>query len=308
VKSGWFWGGIALALTIFLPNLIWLARHDFISYHFLQSIHARDVGEGRAGGFFRDQFLICANIAATPLWIAGLIGYLRDRRYRMMAFLYLVPLALFYFSKGRGYYTAAAYPMLMAMGAAMGERWLGTLKPAAKRTIAVLYFANFAVVSAYICAILLPLAPSGPLREFALSKNGDLREEFGWKELTTTVAGIRDSLLPDQKARLGIVTENYGEEGAIEMLGAAYQLPMPISMTNSGWLRGYPTPQPTTLIVVGFSRAEAERAFAGCRLAGHNGNRDGVRNEESERHPEIFVCGPPREPWAEFWADYQAFG
>ena len=308
VKSAWFWAGILLALAIFLPNLIWLARHDFISYHFLQSIHARDVGEGRAVGFFRDQFVICASPAAAPLWIAGLLGYLRDRRYRMMALMFLVPVMFFYFAKGRGYYTAAAYPMLIAMGAVVGERWLGTLKPAARRTIAVLYFTNFAVVSAYICAILLPLAPDGPLREFALSKNGDLREEIGWYELTKTVAQIRDSLPPNQQASLGIVTGNYGEEGAMEIFGAAYQLPMPISMTNSGWLHGYPTPQPTTLIVAGFSRAAAERAFAGCRLAGHNGNSEGLRNEESEFHPDIFVCSAPREPWAEFWNDYQAFG
>ena len=29
-----------------LPNFLWLVRHDFISYTFLQHIHARDVGEG----------------------------------------------------------------------------------------------------------------------------------------------------------------------------------------------------------------------------------------------------------------------
>src|SRR5579863_1933064 len=31
VTSGWFWAGIGVACLIFLPNLIWLARHDFIS-------------------------------------------------------------------------------------------------------------------------------------------------------------------------------------------------------------------------------------------------------------------------------------
>ena len=44
--SRWFWAGVALALLIFLPNFVWLARHDFISYHFLQHIHARDVAIG----------------------------------------------------------------------------------------------------------------------------------------------------------------------------------------------------------------------------------------------------------------------
>jgi hypothetical protein len=92
------------------------------------------------------------------------------------------------------------------------------------------------------------------------------------------------------------------------MLGGAYGLPQPISMTNSAWLRGYPTPPPETLIVVGFSRESAERAFTGCRLAGHNGNAEGIRNEESVDHPDIFVCGGPREGWSAFWKDYQMFG
>src|ERR1700756_3203259 len=83
--SKWFWGGVALALAICLPNLVWQARHGFISLHFLQHIHVRDVGEGRADGFLKDQFLICTNLFSAPLWIGGLACYLRDRRYRMLA-------------------------------------------------------------------------------------------------------------------------------------------------------------------------------------------------------------------------------
>ena len=53
LMSGWFWGGIAIALLIFVPNFVWLIRHDFVSYTFLQHIHARDVGQGRADGFLK---------------------------------------------------------------------------------------------------------------------------------------------------------------------------------------------------------------------------------------------------------------
>ena len=124
LASPWLWAGVGLSVLIFLPNLIWQIRHDFISLHFLQHIHKRDVGEGRANGFFRDQFMICTNLVSAPLWIAGLIGYLRDRRYRALAWMYLIPLGLYVLGKGRGYYLGAAYPMLLAMGAVLGERWL----------------------------------------------------------------------------------------------------------------------------------------------------------------------------------------
>jgi len=306
--SGWFWGGMALALLIFLPNLIWQVRHDFISLHFLQHIHKRDVGEGRANGFFRDQFMICTNLVAAPLWVAGLLLYLRDRRYRLLAWMYLIPLALFVAGQGRGYYLAAAYPMLMAMGAAAGERWVTSLSKVPRRAVEAVFFTLLVACGLYICAVIVPLASSGPLMKFALGENGDLREEIGWDELVKTVASIRDSLPPEQQASLGVAVRNYGEQGAIEILGQAYHLPMPISGVNSSWLRGYPMPLPSTIIVMGQSRHEADRLFTSCRLAGHNGNSLGVKNEESEDHPDIFVCGPPRLPWPEFWKEYQSYG
>jgi hypothetical protein len=306
--STWFWAGVGLALMIFLPNFVWQVRHGFISIHFLQHIHVRDVGEGRADGFWRDQFLICANLFAAPVWIAGLIGFLRDRRYRMLGWMYLIPLALFVVGKGRGYYVAAAYPMLFAMGAVVGEQWVAKLKRGWRLTVEGLFFAGVAAWGALAYCMLVPLASGGPLREFAMKNNGDLREEIGWDEMVKTVAGIRDSLPAEQRDHVGVLVGNYGEAGAVEILGQAYGLPMPISMTNSAWLRGYPTPQPTTLIVLGFSQAGAEKKFTSCRLAGHNGNSEGIKNEESTYHPDIFVCGPPRVPWPEFWMDDRRFG
>ena len=306
--SWWLLGGVAIALLIFLPNLIWQVRHSFISYHFLHSIHLRDVGQGRGNHFIFKQFFVCANFYAAPLWIAGLLCFLRSPRYRPLAWMYLLPLAFFLVAKGIFYYLAPAYPMLIAMGAAEGERWVGRLSKLWRLVVEVVLFQGIAVAGAYGCAMVLPLAASGPLMHFALEKNDALREEIGWPELVQTVAGIRDSLPAEQQASLGVLVGNYGEQGAIEMLGPAYRLPPPISVTNSAWLRGYPTPPPTTLIVIGFSREAADRAFTSCRLAGHNGNSEVVKNEESQDHPDIFVCGSPRLPWPDFWKKYQSFG
>src|SRR5580658_6399738 len=67
LKSPWFYAGIGLAFLICLPNFLWQLRHEFISYHFLQHIHARDVGQGRADGFLKDQVLICINPFVAPV-------------------------------------------------------------------------------------------------------------------------------------------------------------------------------------------------------------------------------------------------
>jgi hypothetical protein len=308
MRSAWFWAGVGLALLLFLPNFVWLVHHDFISYRFLQHIHARDVAEGRTDGFLRDQIRYGANLFSVPVWIAGLIAFFRSRRYRTLAWMAVIPVAIFFVSKGRFYYVAPVYPMLLAMGSTVGERWLERLPALARRIVPAVYFAGVAVCGAFLIALLVPVASSGPLREFALKNNGDLREEIGWNELVRTVASIRDSLPAEQQAHLGITTGNYGEYGAIEILGPKYGLPAPIGTTNSEWLRGYPTPPPTTLIVLGLSSQQANEIFTGCRLAGHNSNTEGVRNEESKFHPDIFVCGPSRLPIAVLWQKFQSFG
>ncbi len=308
LTSPWFWAGIAVGVVIFLPNFLWLVHHDFISYQFLKHIHKRDVGQGRAAGYLKGQLLLNVNLIATPLWLAGLWAYLRDSRYRMLAWMYLIPFALFWVSKGRFYYLSPAYPALLAMGAVAGECWVASMRRPARVAVEAFFFTGLVAMGAYVCALLIPFAHDGPLRDFALKNNGDLREEFGWEELVKTVATIRDSLPPGQQADTAVIVANYGEQGAIEMFGPAYHLPPPISMTNSAWLRGYPSPQPGTLIVLGFREEQANRAFTNCRLAGHNRNSLGVKNEESEYHPDIFVCGPPRKGWPQFWKDYQSFG
>ncbi len=308
LTSRWLWAGAAVALLVFAPNLAWLNRHDFISYQFLQGIHARDVGEGLADGFLRDQFLINANLFAAPVWIAGLVGYFRARRYRMLAWMYIVPLLLFMLLRGRFYYVSAAYPMLLAMGSVIGERWLRTLRPAWRVGTAALLFSGVSAIGIYAALIIMPMASSGPLMDFALRRNNDLREKIGWNELVTRVVAIRDALPAEQQVDLGIVVGNYGEQGAIALLGKAYGLPSPITAVNSGWLRGYPKTPPRTVIVLGSSRERADELFADCRLAGHSGNTWGVVNEESRDHPDIFVCGPARKPWSELWSHGPEFG
>ena len=306
--SRWFWLGAALALLIFLPNLIWLDRHDWISYHFLQHIHMRDIGEGRAQGYWRLQFLYDINLFAIPLWVTGFIACLRSSRYRLLAWMYAVPVLFFWIAKGRFYYVAEAYPAIIAMGAAVAGHWLNSRATWLRRSLATAFFVGLFAFGALYAAVELPFASSGALRQFALARNGDLREEIGWNDLVRTVAQIRDSLPPDQQAHLGITTGNYGEYGAIDVLGRSYGLPEPIGTNNSEWLRGYPASPPTTLIVLGLTREQADSIFTDCRWAAHNGNSEGVQNEESQFHPDIFVCGPPRQPWPELWKKHKDFG
>lgn len=307
----WFWYGVATALLIFLPNFLWQAQHGFVSLAFLRHIHEHDISIGRTKGFLPDQLKM--TLLAFPLWMAGLVYYLFSRsaaRFRVLGWMYLIPLLLFVIAKGRGYYLAPAYPMLFAAGSVWGEQWLTSLRrpwaPAARGSAWAALMADVVIAVAFT----LPLAPvNSAWWRVANGNNGDLREEIGWPELVETVAGIRDSLPPQERARLGVLAGNYGEAGALNLYGPKYGLPRAISGINSFWQRGYGDPPPRTLILVGISGRFMDRHFTGCQLAGHTWNRDRVENEETQDHPDIFVCrGLLDQSWPEFWKDFQYFG
>ena len=312
LKSPWLWTGVAVSSLVFLPNLIWQIQHHFISLEFLSHIHKRDIRWGRTKGFLPDQLWIAANLFTIPLWVAGLWFYFRKpagKRFRMIGWMAVVPFVLFVIAKGRGYYMAPAYPMLLAAGAVVEERWLASMSIGRARMWRDLTFAALAVGGVVIAAMVIPMARvNSGWWNVAVAVDGDFREEIGWPELVAEVARIRDSLPADERSRIAILGANYGEAGAIDMFGAAYGLPKAISGVNSYWARGYGDPPPQTVIVLGLSAHYVNEIFQSCELAGHTKNNYNVLNEETKDHPDIFVCRNLRDPWPGFWKDFRYYG
>lgn len=308
----WLWGGAALSLLILAPNLIWQAQHDFISLEFLSSIHTRDVAIGRTEGFLIEQFVVSANPFTIPFWVAGLSFYLfkpEGARYRMLGWMFIIPFVLFLVAQSRSYYLAPAYPMLIAAGAVVWEGWVARLAAGRARLVRGVTWGALAIGGLLFIPVMLPIAPvNSDLWELASQAHDNFVEEIGWPELSETVAGIYHALPDEEGSRTGILAANYGEAGAINLYGPAYGLPDAISGRNSYWLRGYGHPPPERLIVLGYSREEAEGYFTNCKLAGQVTNRYGVENEETSFHPDIFVCTGPRQPWPALWESLKSFG
>ncbi|HTS47859.1 MAG TPA: glycosyltransferase family 39 protein [Bryobacteraceae bacterium] len=311
LKSPWLWGGVGLSLAIFLPNSIWQIRHDFISLDFLNHIHARDIRIGRTKNFLIEQLFVPANPFTIPMWLTGLWFYFsrEGKRYRALGWIFVVVFVLFFSARGRSYYMAPAYPMLLAAGAVAWERRLANASPSRGRLRRAVQWSAIAVGAVIAIALVVPIPPVGSAWWNLSNKvQDDWREEVGWPDLVGEVAKIRDSLPAEDRTNFAILTGNYGEAGAIDLYGATYGLPKAISGTNSYWLRGYGDPPPQTLIVTGVSRRYLERHFEFCELAGHVTNRYSVLNEETREHPDIFVCRGLREPWPEFWIDFKNYG
>jgi hypothetical protein len=312
LRSPWLWCGVALSLLIFLPNFLWQVHHNFISLDFLKFIHARDVRLGRTDAFLFAQLWKCCAVVTAPLWLAGLYFLFATpagKRFRLIGWMYVITLALFFFAKGRDYYLAPAYPSLFAAGAVFAEQWLAAVTPPRARRIRRAFWWALAVNATLLAAMALPIAPLGSRWWFVADKvNGNFNEEIGWPEMAATVAHVRDSLPPEDRAHLGILVGDAGEAGAIHLYGRAYGLPDAISGSNSNWFHGYGDPPPQIVITVGFLRTDADSIFVSCQLAGHLAKPFGIENSAVGDHTDVFVCSQPRQPWPVLWPHFHWFG
>jgi hypothetical protein len=311
--SPWLWGGVALSILIFLPNLLWQIRHDFISLDFLGSIHARDVADGRTDLFLLEQLLLGNNpflLAMTAAGVYFFLAHADGARYRLLGWLYVLVFVLFLVMRGRGYYLGAAYPMLTAGGAILWERWIASLAQFKRRLALGGTYAAIILGAGLAALLFLPLTPvNSPVWKAGDATFELFREQLGWEELVQAVAGVYNDLPAEERALTGIYAGNYGEAGALNMYGPAYGLPEAISGINTYWLRGYGDPPPQTLILVGESLEGAGTYFESCELAaGPITNRYGVENEESSSYPGVLLCRGLKQPWSEIWPEILHFG
>ena len=307
--SPWLWAGVALSLLVFLPNLLWQIQHNFISLEFLRHIHARDVSQGRTHGFLPEQLYVCVSAGLAPLAFMGLWFSLTERKYRLLGWMFVLTLALFVVAQARSYYSGPLYPMLLAGGSVMWERWVAARSRVSSLAIqAVTWFlvASSALIS---FALFTPVAPiNSTLWNTTGNIQDNFKEEIGWTDLVATVARVYELIPVNERAAAGIITGNYGEAGAIDLLGPHYGLPSAISGTNSAWYWSYPKNDPQILIAVGLNDDFLKAHFERCDLVAHNTNPYSVINEESRDHPDIYLCHHLLQPWPEFWTHFHRFG
>jgi len=306
LRSRWFWGGVALAILIGLPHLVWEARHGFITLRMEHFVHLRDVGEGRAAGYWTDQPKLM--MLALPLALLGLWRLARHPRFRLMLFLFAGPVLLVGLAQGRSYYVLPAYIPLYAAGAVWIEEKLAGRALWLRGLVWTVACAALLLDAIGACRAYLPFAqPGSALFRWQMKHDSDLADEIGWPEFVAKVASVRDQIPAQDTGRLAILAGNYGEAGALALYGPRYALPTPISGVNSFYLRGYGSPDPQTVIVVGFSAGRLKDFFHACTLAARVYIPYSVRNEESVYHPEIFVCRDPVKPWGQMWPELQSF-
>ena len=304
LKSPWLWGGMAVSVLIFLPNLLWQVQHDFISLDFLANIHKRDVEIGRTSSYLIDQLTSCANPFFIPMWISGLGYYLfkeAGRRFRAVGWMYVIPFLLYLVTQGRGYYMACAYPMLIAAGAVAWEGGLLSASADKARSMLRSVWGGIAAGTLLSGALTLPIAPINSAWWDVVAKiNDSFTEQIGWDEMVKRVGEVYAGLPAEDQARTGILTGENDEAAALNIYGREYGLPQAISPSDTFWLRGYGNPPPEMVIIVGFERQYVNYLFEDCTVVGTTRNSYGVENDLADP-PDIYFCRKARLPWDIIW-------
>ena len=295
LRSPWLWVGGALALLIFAPNLVWQIENGWPTVEMTRNLQARSSGYGATLAFVPMQLLM-VNPFLEPLWLAGLWWLLRapdGRRSRALGWAYVAILVLLVALGGKPYYLAPMYVVLLAAGAVLAER---ALRRRARRVLI-----GLALGAGLLAApIALPIVPPEMLNTLPVhNANPELAETLGWPELVDTVAGIYESLPPDERATAVIFTANYGEAGAIDHFRKSRGLPSAISGHNNYWLWGPGQARDGTTIAVGVRRERLEPIFGEVTLAGQVANAHGVDNEE--QGAPVWLCRQQKLGWVEAW-------
>ena len=306
------WGGVGLALLLFAPNLIWETVHHFPLLEWQKYIRAHPEVQTfnfSAAGFFGNQVLYTLPVFA--LWIAGLWFFLFSAKGRQFRFLGIAALAVIGFglSSGKSHYAIPIYAILYTGGAIAVE----TLTERANRRWLRRILIEVVVVAGIILApCFLPILPVDvfafyqrflhlplPIRsesyEYGSELPSQLAWELNWDELVTAVARVYNSLPDDEKSKAGIMTQTYGEAGAIDLLGKKYGLPKAISGQLSYYDFGTRNYTGEVLITVGMDpRMVAQK----CRSVTSGAYIDKSYGYTTEV---ILVCkGFPLQDWPAF--------
>jgi hypothetical protein len=311
----WIWVGGAIALLLFLPNIVWQIRHRFPTLEDLENVRRSGKNVVLSPVEFVKQQILLLHPPLLPFWLAGLASLLFGRlsRLRLLAWTYLVLLAVMIGLKAKNYYLAPIYPMLFAAGSVATERWLEARAWArGRRWPRALLGAYVLAAGAVLAPAILPFLPPGKLLAYQraigvapprteVRHEGPLEQrlgdQFGWPELVSDVAKIYDALPPEERAKTGIFASNYGEAGALNLFGPKLGLPPPICAHQNHFFWGPPKKEPENLIWLQWGRQGVEDHCLSVEKTGEHFHPWGM----AEENRPIWLCRGLKRPIADYW-------
>jgi len=314
LASPWLLAGAALAAALALPNFLWQAGRGFPMLEMLGHMGEKNA-EFRWLGY-ATEVAYEQNLATAFIWIVGLVSLLRDRPAgsRWLGLAFLAVAAGIGLLHGKPYFLAPAFPTLLAAGACALVR-TGHPARAAIATGAVAVLAG-ALSVPFSLPVLSPPAYRAFLARLGMQGNAPrekldigaplpsfFADQFGWPELVASVAAARDTLAPEQRARVAVLVQDYGIASAIDLYGPGFGLAPASSAHNTYWYWGPPPDDATAVLLVGPLDHDQEVARRLCRKVERVGETPASEwNMPYERRRPIFACTELVAPFSSAWA------
>jgi 4-amino-4-deoxy-L-arabinose transferase-like glycosyltransferase len=319
LATPWPWIAAAIAGVVFLPHVIWQIHNHWPTLEFMRNATARKMVAVPIQRFVIGQVLDMGPGNAL-LWMTGLVfGLVTNwaKRGRILALIYIaVFILLAAGGRSRASYLAVAYPMLFALGAIAFERFMqgprrSWLRPVTYACVvllgvAIIPFALpiFPVATFIRYQAALGMAPHTDERQQMGSLPQQYADMFGWDEMVALVAKAYARLTPEERAKCRVFGQNYGEAGAVDVLGRKYGLPRAISSHNSYWMWGTGGFDGSVLIIIGGDREDNAKFFGEIEVVGQTNSRYAMPYENGI---DISIARKPRLTLREAWPKLKSY-
>ncbi|MGX1928832.1 ArnT family glycosyltransferase [Flagellimonas sp. 2504JD4-2] len=304
-KNPWLYISGLISLLILLPNIIWQFEHDFPLLKHMQALSKFQLDKSGSFDFVSVQASFPFTLVVSLFGLSAFLIDERLKKYRAVGISTLVIFFALWLLKSKAYYLFAIYPVLFAAGAVKIESLLS------KKPRFVYIIVGLLLISSV--GFIPKAAPILPIESFVAyqnleEKNGrikltnDYADMFGWEEQVKLVDSVYRSFETIQPNDCVIWAENYGEAGAIKILGKKHGLPNPISRHGSFWSWGYGNKNAKVWISIGNEKNSVESVFEEVTLIKTITHKYAI---EEENEIPLYICRKPKVDIDTWWKDYE---
>jgi hypothetical protein len=290
LRTAWPWIGLAIALALMGPNLIWQVEHGWPSVHFFATQNAKTGSDTSRPAYIAEQLLFLG--ATSALAVAGVVWMWR-RGLRALALVPVIVTLIFLLERGRSYYPLPADALAVAAGAIAVD---GSLHSGRRLLLAGALATMQLAVILLAAPIVVPFYSTQHLVSSSVWKTGYFKDEIGWPEMTAQVERSWAALPANDRANGAILAANYGEASALESYGRGLG---PILSGHLSWQYWHPRHLPQRFaLTVGYPPSGLHVLCSSWRPLAHIDNRWHLDNEERGR---LIAACTFKQPLGSIW-------
>lgn len=312
------WIGAVIAFLIFSPYILWQIKEGLPALEYYKTYASGKPWPATPLEFIKNQ-IVTMNLLAFPVWLAGLYYFIfnkKGNKFKVLGYAYIVVLIICIILKVKFYLIAPFYTVLFAGGAVFIAGFAEKHKVGClKRKPAIMIF----LAGLLHIPFIRPVLPVDVFIKYTgrdaymgvkaeRHKLGSLpqhfADRFGWEEMAASVAEAYNTLSEEEKAKACVLTENYGEAGAIWVFGEKYNLPKPISGHLQYFIWGPRDYSGEVVISLGISSKSLKNHFDDVEKVGKTECALAIPHENNLP---VYVCRKPKKPLREIWPFFKHF-